>query len=73
MTEHAENLILEHLKAIRRDQSTMRSDLHDVRLRVSSVESHAANIVSDVLRINVRLDTIGDRMERIEHRLDLQD
>lgn len=43
MTENIDNVIIEHLKALRSDVQTLRGETHmefkDVKLRLSSVES----------------------------------
>ena len=72
MTEQVENLILEYLRGIRGDIASMKNDLHDLRMRVASLEVLVANVVSDVLRLNGRMDEMDRRIERIEQRLELQ-
>lgn len=73
MNTETENLVLEHLPAIRSDVGTLRDDMRDLRQRVSSMERHLVNIQSDVADIHQRLDTHGDRLARIERRLELAD
>jgi predicted nucleic acid-binding Zn-ribbon protein len=71
MTEQAENLILEYLRAMRSDFAQVKQDIRELKLRVSSLENHVANLISDVLRLNGRLDRIDERLDRIEQRLEL--
>ncbi len=71
MTENVENLILEHLKAIRHDLAKVSARLDDLTVRVTSLESHVANLLRDVLRMNARFDQFDARLERIERRLEL--
>jgi predicted nucleic acid-binding Zn-ribbon protein len=71
MTENVENLIQEHLKAIRMDIASIKNRLDDPTARVTSLENLVATLLGNVLRINGRLDRIEMRMGRIEQRLDL--
>ena len=73
MNAETENLALEHLLAIRAEMATLREDVRDLHQRVSSIEQHLANIRSDVADIHRRLDRHGDRLARIERRLELGD
>ena len=72
MTEQTENLVLEYLRAMRADISTIKQDIREIKMRVASLESHIAGILGDVLRQNSRIEDLADRVERIEHRLELQ-
>ncbi len=71
MIEHVENLILEHLKAIRSDISIIKMQIGELTARVTSLENHVAIIVGDILRMNARFDQLEVRIDRIERRLDL--
>ena len=82
MTETVENLIIEHLKAMRNELRDFRAETADnfmqvkVRLqsleeRVSLAEKGLANVHGDQALIQLRLDRVGDRIERIEKRLEL--
>ena len=48
MTDNVENLILEHLRAIRTDIGVIRDDITDMKLRVSSLEEHMAGMRCDL-------------------------
>jgi predicted nucleic acid-binding Zn-ribbon protein len=57
MTSDVENLVLEHLRAIR-------ADVSDVKVRMTSLEENTA-------AMNRRLDNMDRRIERIEKQLEL--
>lgn len=82
MTENVESPILEHLKALRNELRDFRADASDnfmqVKARLQSLEERLnlaekgiANIHGDHALIQLRLDKQGDRLERIEKRLEL--
>ena len=68
MTDSIENLILEHLRAIRVKIDVIADDIGNIKMRLSAVESQVANLTAI---FNSRLDTLEKRIERIERRLDL--
>ena len=63
MTE-TENIVLEHLRHIRRAVDDLRDDMHEVKSRLGILENQYASLSS-------RLDRLDQRVERIERRLDL--
>lgn len=65
MTDSIENLILEHLRAIRGKIDVMADDIGNVKMRLSAVENQVTNLTTI---FNSRLDTLEKRIER---RLDL--
>lgn len=82
MNDNVENLVLEHLKALRSEIQTLRSEMHsefkDVKMRLSSLEGSnvsikhdAADIRGDYVRQQVSIDAIVERLQRLEKRLDL--
>lgn len=78
MTDNMENIIIEHLRAIRGDIGSVRADVSEIKARLTSiderltlVEKGTANIHGDMALLQLRLDRQGDRIERIEKRLDL--
>ena len=82
MTENVENIVIEHLKALRSDVQTLRSEMHvefkDVKLRMSSVETaivsmkhELADTRGDYVRQQVNIDALIERIQRIEKRLEL--
>lgn len=82
MSENVENLVLEQLKALRSDILTFRSesqsDFNEIKHRLSRVESGIANMrgenagtQEDVYRQQSVIDSIKERLQRIEKRLEL--
>jgi len=78
MSDNVENLMLEHLKKF---QATLDSVQRDVReLKVRQSDTHAAVLalrrdqLSDAestAHMQAQMDRFGDRLDRIERRLDL--
>lgn len=73
MTENVENLVLEHLRAIRATLEKQGERLDRIEIRMGSLEQYQALFHTDLVAANVRLDQIAQRVERIERRLDLVD
>jgi len=80
MSEAPENLVLEHLRAIRSDMQRLHDDNRDIKNRLNEVYSAVVSIRRDqvndaetVHRMQVTLDRFNDRIERIERRLDLRE
>ncbi len=82
MTDQVENLIIEHLKALRSEikdlKTTMHDDFKDVKHRLTQVEIQVigtrrdgVGVQEDVYRQQSSLDRITERIERIEKRLEL--
>ena len=59
-----ENLILEHLRAIRATQDRHSEDLREIKQRLGMLESQYASLSN-------RLDRMDERVGRIEQRLGL--
>ena len=72
MTE-TENLILEHLRHIRRAVDETRLDLMDLKTRVTAVEVSLGQVVTLLAAQSGRMDRIEDRLGRVERRLELSD
>jgi septal ring factor EnvC (AmiA/AmiB activator) len=77
MTE-TENIILEHLRHMRRALDDTREDVREIKVRASSLETGLAQVQVEVAQVHVkiaeqsgRIDRLADRVERIERRLDL--
>jgi septal ring factor EnvC (AmiA/AmiB activator) len=80
MTDNVENLILEHLRAIRADMAGLYTAMNGVKERLASLEDHVAGmrkdmslLHSDITITHHRIDGLEKRVERIERRLDLRD
>jgi hypothetical protein len=72
MTE-TENLIVEHLRHIRRTVDETRLDLMDLKTRVTAVEISLGQVVTLLAGQSGRMDRIEDRLGRVERRLELSD
>ncbi len=73
MAAEGNNVVIEHLCAIRSSSGKIERELSDLLHRVSSMERYLANLQSDVANIHLRLDGQGERLDRVEHRLELVD
>ena len=77
MNADVESPVLDQLRAVRSDIADLRrefrTELDELRQRVSSIEHHLANLRSDVALVHQRLDHLSDRCERTECRLDFTD
>ncbi len=78
MTDNVDNLLLEHLKAIRADIGTIKMDLKENTTRLGRIEVAVAGLRRDIAHNeeataeqSLRIDRIADRVERIEKRLEL--
>ena len=82
MTDNVENLVIEHLRALRSEVQTLRTEMHaefkDLKHRMISVENaivgmkhESADMRSDYVRQQVSIDDLVERIQRIEKRLDL--
>jgi chromosome segregation ATPase len=78
MTDEVQNLVLEHLKAIRLDIGTIKSDIRELTNRVGRIEISMTSLRRDIghydeatAESSVRLDRINERLERVERRLEL--
>ena len=67
----ADNLVLEHLRHIRRAVDETREDVREIKTRVGSVERELAQVHVKIAEQSFRIDRLGDRGERIERRLEL--
>lgn len=65
-----DNIVLDHLRALRSDMAAMREDIREVKSRVTSLEHSVAGIFAEVANLNDRHDRILHRIERIERRLE---
>ncbi|HEX8215029.1 MAG TPA: hypothetical protein VF582_06105 [Allosphingosinicella sp.] len=73
MTEQTESLIVGILKRIQADVAEIKQDVRDLKVRLGVMVGHVSNLVAAQHHTNERLDRMGDRVERIERRLDLVD
>jgi hypothetical protein len=80
MTDHVENLVLEHLRTIRADVRAIKDDVREIKHRLTSPEGAVAGLkrdqaatYADTADQHARYDRLAERVERIERRLELQD
>ena len=74
----SDNLVLEHLRHLRSDLAGLRDDVRELKHRITGVElaiaalrrDNAAQAESDA-HLSARMDRQGERLERIERRLDI--
>lgn len=78
--EELANLTLEHLRAIRSDMGDLRTRMTGIESRLGSLESvvagmrrNLAHMYGDVVEGHTRMDQLTARVERIERRLELND
>jgi hypothetical protein len=78
MTDPTENLVLELLRSIRADISSIKDDVREVKGRVTDLEVGQATILKHVAHLaganaeqHSRNDRILERIERLEKRLEL--
>ena len=69
--EGPDSLVLRYLRGIDRKLDRLVEDMHDVKLRLGSVEEEVAGLRRDFVRMQHTLDRHGERLDRIERRLDL--
>ncbi|MDD5269125.1 MAG: hypothetical protein PHO08_18740 [Methylococcales bacterium] len=48
MTDNIENLVLEHLRAIRADMAYMKDDVREIKSRVNTLEAGQATIIQQI-------------------------
>jgi len=73
MTENIENLILEHLRAIRTDIASLKDGQKELKAEILSVKKYLHNVQGDALRREQTIASIQVDIDRIKMRLDLSD
>lgn len=73
MTADTENLVLEHLRAIRADVSDLRERMGRVELRLSAIEQTLGNLYALSGSDRETVQSLTKRVERIERRLELNE
>lgn len=78
MTDNTENLILEHLKRFHAGQDRIERELKEIKGRLSQLEIGVAGIRGDIAHLagdqarqQISFDSLSDRVERLERRLEL--
>ena len=73
MTDNTENLILEHLRAIRSTLSNHGERLNRIELRLATIEQTLGSLYALSGSDRETLTALTSRVERIERRLELRD
>ena len=73
MTADTENLVLEHLRAIRATLGEYSNELAGIRLEISAMGQQLAGLTAAVYSGKSELDSLKRRVERIERRLELSE
>ena len=71
MVENADNIVLEHLRHIRKAVDDLRLDILDVKSRATGLEILMGQMVSLMAAQSGRMDRIDERLGRVERRLEL--
>ncbi len=80
MTGDVENLVLEHLRALRSDNADIRQTLKDHGVRLTEIAGSVAGLRRDQAldaeasaHLAARVDRLRDEVDRIKQRLELRD
>ncbi|MEI7867686.1 MAG: hypothetical protein WCI11_07325 [Candidatus Methylumidiphilus sp.] len=80
MADNVENLVLEHLRALRAGQDRIENELQDIKCRLIAVETGLNGVRRDLValaeadvRLQITVDRLGERSDRIERRLELRE
>ena len=68
-----DNIVLEHLRAIRGDMAKMADWMHTMSVEMTAIRQHLAGVVTIQEHDHGDIANIKVRLERIERRLDLVD
>lgn len=75
---HMDNLILEHLRAMRTDLADVKSDISDIRQSMSSIDGSVIDLRRSYLHLHedvamqqLSMEKMVERVQRIERRLEL--
>lgn len=78
VTDNIENLILEHFRAMRGDIAALTKVVSEVVLRLQAIEQAIGSIkveigqhYSEIALVKLFYDSLRERTERIEHRLEI--
>ncbi len=80
MTENADNLILEQLRAIRTAIDRLEENDREMKARLTSIEQSLSGtrrdtgqLYGDIADQHARFDRLAERVQRLEKRLELRD
>ena len=78
MSDNVENLMLEHLKKFQTTLDSMQRGIRELKVRQSETHTAVLALRRDQLNdaevtagVQAQMDRFGDRLDRIERRLDL--
>lgn len=71
MNENVENLVLEHLRAIRLDMARLADSMRTMQTEMSAMRQHLAGVVTLQEHDHGDIAALKSRVDRIEKRLDL--
>ena len=77
MSDNVDNLVLEHLRALRGGQDRIESELREIGARLTSLEActagrrDGAHNYEEIIRQQSSIDQIKARIDRIERRLEI--
>jgi predicted nucleic acid-binding Zn-ribbon protein len=66
-----DNIVLEHLRAIRSQLDTLNERQLETMQRVGGLEVQVSNLAVQMANLSVRVDRIDTRLDRVERRLGL--
>lgn len=73
--ENMDNILLEHLVAMRNEikefRQEAREELQIIRMRLNSVERTISRAHDDNVIVQMRLDKVGEKIDKIENWLEL--
>jgi len=69
----SDNIVLEHLRAIRATLDNHTEELREIKVRVGILEAQIGTLTTQYASLSSRIDRLDERLARIEKRLDLQD
>ena len=71
--EPNDNLVLQHLRAIRDELAGLRESSRETVLRLGMVETGLARLEGSTALLHSRFDRVVDRVDRVERRLEIED
>jgi septal ring factor EnvC (AmiA/AmiB activator) len=73
MTENVENLVLEHLRAIRADLADVKREVRENSVQIALLGQQLGALTTAVYSGKSEMEDFKRRLERIERRLELSD
>jgi hypothetical protein len=73
MTVETETLMVEILRRIQGDVSSMKTDMREIKSRVGLIEQRMTLLESHITDVSLRMDRRDDAIERILARLELSE